>query len=1325
MRSTTVESMAAVSYSFAGPGAATADVHSLATARTRLAGGENSELVRKETGWHLGPDGKWRFEISDATAAFSAQEFSEERNRWYPARFLRDARDSGNPIGGTGLLGATIDHPRLFAAYPALRGIPISARIRAGQPAEGSYNGKTIDVQAPDEEALLDAIIHEIAHAIQDRESFARGGSIPRMAELSALARQNAEVCRAKLDVSSNVLAEEARRLVAARATDAEAENFVASAYQRWMDEFGPRSEDNPYGVTHETATAFELQGTDPSHQHLAHSYEETLYVAALDPVDGYRRLAGEVEARNAATRRRLTDAEIAEISPLDTADVPLSDLIVTFNGRDLARAMLPANCESSAQAVARVRGCVEALVGPVALRKLMASSGMSIVTSRALCSKDEAIRLRPLARGHVVQAWTEGPVGKVTLIADRIEPGREAAVFLHEIVHKQGARVVGEAGMRRLVDGVKGWASSPLASMERRIHDVASAKARAAAGSAGAVHDEELFAYAVEEAVAAGVRPTLEGREGSAEQWLGDVVATLRGAIFQITQGAAPELDAQQIVDLAYALAQMESPDRARGIMEALTEGAGSQRGYGANVMPVYLALQNPRIVDFDGAGLEFLADEIATAKESGNDGLIAIDYDDGGRATHYLAFKPEQIKSALGNSGVFEPNSQDIRYSLDPGQSVSSNGDLRFMSELQQCGDRFEAGFHFEEGGCWGMALALQEAVGGELFMRDGEFVHVYCRLEGQLYDWQGTAPAAPGRVIDREALLALAAVNGVDKETLQADYEWAHQIIQAAREEAQNTAGSNSLRFSFAGSTAATADLKAHDDAVAAVDAEVDAEQIRQRTGWFLGTDNKWRFEIDDSMGFTKGEGTFGEIIMKWYRLGVERTGDQLYRTRVADLIWHTDLFKAYPQLRDIEVRMMPAGIKAQGSLMHESGDNENPVLLVQEGLPSRKWYSVMMHELQHQIQVIEGFAMGGGRESFGPVPFDLAREEGLIGQGLTDEQIKASLYRRLAGEVEARNTQSRLSMDREQRVSTPPMATADTPVGQQLVRFRDPATGGLRFSFAGQLANTADSSMLCRAQALISQGESSEAVRKATGWHQGVDRQWRFEISDAGASLLRESSNPQVYADIFDEAKHRKGGVPLAKVLEHPVLYAAYPKLQALRLVINDDMPAECILVAADNELHMKAPYSYQGGHAEFLSNCCHEVQHWIQRTEGFARGGSPLGMQRYAIEESRKDLESRFGDLPSYRKAVADKTTDQWTLDAIQATGIGIAPHEAYWRLAGEVEARSVQARLKMSPDERMVTAPSASADVAEHEQILLSPGGSVGLQPDALKLLAA
>src|SRR3989344_5376794 len=118
---------------------------------------------------------------------------------------------------------------------------------------------------------------------------------------------------------------------------------------------------------------------------------------------------------------------------------------------------------------------------------------------NQALSDYDGHCAARSYVGARVAQAFFSPQDDRITLIADRIEPGREAAVFLHEIVHKRGARVVGEAGMRRLVDGVKGWASSPLASMERRIHDVASAKARAAAGSAGAVHDEELFAYAVE----------------------------------------------------------------------------------------------------------------------------------------------------------------------------------------------------------------------------------------------------------------------------------------------------------------------------------------------------------------------------------------------------------------------------------------------------------------------------------------------------------------------------------------------------------------------------------------------------------------------------------------------------------------------------------------------------------------------------------------------------------------------------------------------------------------------------------------------------------
>ena len=87
-----------------------------------------------------------------------------------------------------------------------------------------------------------------------------------------------------------------------------------------------------------------------------------------------------------------------------------------------------------------------------------------------------------------------------------------------------------------------------------------------------------------------------------------------------------------------------------------------------GANVMPSYLSLQDPMMVD--GSGLEFdpeqQAEWIAQAKAAGHDGLVIRNYSDGGfgigndfrsagRHDVFVAFQPEQAKSATGNSGDF----------------------------------------------------------------------------------------------------------------------------------------------------------------------------------------------------------------------------------------------------------------------------------------------------------------------------------------------------------------------------------------------------------------------------------------------------------------------------------------------------------------------------------------------------------------------------------------------------------------------------------------------------------------------------------------------
>ena len=99
------------------------------------------------------------------------------------------------------------------------------------------------------------------------------------------------------------------------------------------------------------------------------------------------------------------------------------------------------------------------------------------------------------------------------------------------------------------------------------------------------------------------------------------------------------------------------------------------------ANIMPVFLSLQDPLIVDagftnFNSIGEKHkhINDFISIAKKHNKDGLIVKNVKDLGSAvdflkdelfaTTYVVFKPNQIKSAVGNNGNFDTNNPDIRY-------------------------------------------------------------------------------------------------------------------------------------------------------------------------------------------------------------------------------------------------------------------------------------------------------------------------------------------------------------------------------------------------------------------------------------------------------------------------------------------------------------------------------------------------------------------------------------------------------------------------------------------------------------------------------------
>lgn len=100
-------------------------------------------------------------------------------------------------------------------------------------------------------------------------------------------------------------------------------------------------------------------------------------------------------------------------------------------------------------------------------------------------------------------------------------------------------------------------------------------------------------------------------------------------------------------------------------------------------NVMPVYLAIKNPLMVDITnpahpgqapGVWYDTYGAQMAEyAIQSGYDGLIVGDFSEdplllpsGINETMYVAFKPEQVKSAIGNNGDFDPGKADIRFKL-----------------------------------------------------------------------------------------------------------------------------------------------------------------------------------------------------------------------------------------------------------------------------------------------------------------------------------------------------------------------------------------------------------------------------------------------------------------------------------------------------------------------------------------------------------------------------------------------------------------------------------------------------------------------------------
>lgn len=224
---------------------------------------------------------------------------------------------------------------------------------------------------------------------------------------------------------------------------------------------------------------------------------------------------------------------------------------------------------------------------------------------------------------------------------------------------------------------------------------------------------------------------------------------------------------------------------------------------------------------------------------------------------------------------------------------------------------------------------------------------------------------------------------------------------------------------------------------------------ADEIFKSTGFFKGADGKWRYEIDDSAASYFPDRLKG--------------GQKL----LSDVLSHKELFDAYPDLKYVKVRIDP-------SLGAGASYTEATKMLLM-GPKSVTDKGIFMHEVQHAIQGIEGFSKGGSPGRVGK-DFQLKYERDIqelrpemlrlgskvqSGEFLSqkeqarfdylkevfqkyakyakagDDQAREN-YLALAGEVEARNVQTRVDLTPAERQRFNPVDTEDIVRAKQLPR-----------------------------------------------------------------------------------------------------------------------------------------------------------------------------------------------------------------------------------------------------------------------------------------------
>ena len=347
----------------------------LSVAREMEADKKDAKAIKMATGWERGADGKWRYEIPDM------KEFDRNGNLLYRknhpdyARYIEllDKEDANlfedgealtveeraefetlskkyesDKFGGEKLdnnhrLEAYVDAPELFKAYPELKNVGLRFEDTGGNEIASYHlissvfdfdgedfgdivvNTGKVSAYTPTKE-LKSCILHEMQHAIQWIEGFARGGNPKSMQRRFEAAKEEWRA-RAWADALRDKADEMGEHYNQAAVEKALIEEYKEMGMDN--DEWMPNKEIRMKGFNYfARGYSDRSKDSDIKNFRLAESTR-----ADFNPYVEYTKLGGEVESRNVEARMGMTAEERRASLAAETEDVSREDQIFLTGG--------------------------------------------------------------------------------------------------------------------------------------------------------------------------------------------------------------------------------------------------------------------------------------------------------------------------------------------------------------------------------------------------------------------------------------------------------------------------------------------------------------------------------------------------------------------------------------------------------------------------------------------------------------------------------------------------------------------------------------------------------------------------------------------------------------------------------------------------------------------------------------------------------------------------------------------------------------------------------------------------------------------------------